>query len=62
VIYKETTSDELVKYLKPKLQAFAYHTFVAKWEDEQFKTCLANFPANTMILVIDLAENYSFEV
>ena len=34
LVYKETTLDELVRYLKPKLQAFARHTFVAKWEDE----------------------------
>ena len=36
LVYEETTSDKLVSYLKPKLQAFARHSFVAKWEAEQF--------------------------
>lgn len=62
LVYKETTSDQLLSYLKPKLQAFSRHSFVAKWEDEQFQMCLANFPADTMVSVIDFAENYSFEV
>jgi hypothetical protein len=35
---------------------------VAKWEDEQFRTCLASFSDDTMVSVIDYAENYSFEV
>jgi hypothetical protein len=62
LVYKETTSDKLVSYLKPKLQAFARHSFVAKWEDEQFQTYLANFPTDSMVSVIDFVENYSFEV
>jgi hypothetical protein len=35
LVYKETTFNKLVSYLKPKLQGFARHTFVAKWEGEQ---------------------------
>jgi len=62
LVYKETTSNELVRYLKPKLQAFARHTLVAKWEDDQFKTGLAKISTDTMISVIDFAESYSFEV
>jgi hypothetical protein len=31
-------------------------------EDEQFQTCLANFPADSMVSVIDFVENYSFEI
>ena len=62
LVYEESTSDKLVSYLKPKLQDFARHSFVAKWEDEQFRTCLENFPADTMVSVVDYAENYSFEV
>ena len=62
LIYKDTTSHELVQYLKPKLQFFVRHSFVAKWEDEQFRTCLRTCPADTMVSVIDYDENYSFEV
>jgi hypothetical protein len=35
---------------------------VAKWQDVQFRTYLENFPIDTMILVIDFFENYSFEI
>ena len=62
LVYKETSSAELVSYLKPKLQDFVRHVFVAKWDDEQFKNCLANFRDDTIVSVIDFAENYSFEV
>jgi hypothetical protein len=33
LIYKSTTSNELVQYLKPKLQYFVYHNFDAIWQD-----------------------------
>jgi hypothetical protein len=62
LVYEETTSDKLVSYLKPKLEAFVQHNFVAKWEDDQFRVCLASFPDDTMVFVIDYVENYSFEV
>jgi hypothetical protein len=62
LVYEETTSDKLVSYLKPKLEAFVQHNFVAKWEDDQFRACLASFPDDTMVSVIDYAGNYSFKV
>ena len=34
LIYEETTLEKLISYLKPKVQAFVRHTFVAKWEDK----------------------------
>ncbi len=43
LIYKSTTSNDLGQYLKPKLQYFVYHNFVAKWQDQQFKTTLKFF-------------------
>jgi hypothetical protein len=62
LIYKNTTSAEFLEYFIPKLQFFVKHSFVAKWEDRQFRECLANFPPDTVVSVIDFAENYSFEV
>jgi hypothetical protein len=62
LVYEETTSEKLVNSLKPKLQAFVRHTFVAKWKDKQFKACLASFPKDTMVSIINYAENYSFKV
>ena len=60
--YKTTSSAEFLDYLKPKLQFFIQHNFVARWEDAQFKKSLENIPADGIVSVIDFAENYSFEV
>jgi hypothetical protein len=34
LVYKTTTSYEFIDYLKPKLQHFVKHKFVAWWEDK----------------------------
>jgi hypothetical protein len=33
LIHKVTLVDELNAYLKPKLQYFVHHNFVANWQD-----------------------------
>jgi hypothetical protein len=33
-IHKLTNSNELIQYLKAKLQFFVCHNFVAKWQDK----------------------------
>jgi hypothetical protein len=60
LIYKSTTSDELVQYLKPKLQYFVYHNFVAISQDQQFKNYLESFQNDIIISIINFVENYSF--
>ena len=62
LVYKNTTSAEFLAYFKPKLQFFVQHSFVARWEDRQFRQCLENFPEDTIVSIVDFAENYSFEV
>jgi hypothetical protein len=59
---KSTNSKEFIQYLKPKLQYFVRHNFVARWQDQQFKNCLDNFPNDTIVLVIGFVGNYNFEV
>lgn len=61
LIYKQTISNKLVEYMKPKLQAFVKHNFVAPWQDKHFKICIKSFPVVNMVLIVDFAENYSFE-
>lgn len=61
LVYKKTSSDVLIEYLKPKLQAFVAHNFVARWEDEHFKKSMKCFPKDTIVSVVDFAENYKFE-
>jgi wobble nucleotide-excising tRNase len=48
--------------MRPKLQNFVKHNFVAKWQDSEFKTCIKSFPENSVVSVVDFAENYSFEI
>jgi hypothetical protein len=33
LIYKSTKSNELIEYLKPKLQYFVCHNFITRWQD-----------------------------
>jgi hypothetical protein len=62
LVYKNTTSNEFINYFKPKLQQFAKHNFVVHWENKLLKKCIKSFPANIVVLMVDLVENYSFEV
>lgn len=62
LVYKTASLDDFIDYMKPKLQHFVKHNFVAKWEDKHFKKCIKHFPTNIMVYVVDSAENYSFEV
>jgi hypothetical protein len=32
-MHMEINSNELIQYLKPKLQYFVMHNFVARWQD-----------------------------
>jgi HD-GYP domain-containing protein (c-di-GMP phosphodiesterase class II) len=62
LIYKSTKNNELIEYLKPKLQYFVSHNFIARWQDQQFRNYLENFPNNIIILVINFAKTYNFEI
>jgi hypothetical protein len=33
LVYKSTTSDELLQYLKPKFKFFVQYNFVARWQE-----------------------------
>ena len=62
LMYKSTTSSEFIQYLKPKIEFFVKHNFVATWQDSQFKQCLSTFDNDTIVSVIDFAKDYSFEI
>jgi hypothetical protein len=62
LVYKKTFPDVLLEYMRPKLQYFVKHNFVAKWQDLQFKACIKTFPINSVVSVVDFAENYTFEI
>ncbi len=60
-VYKSIDSSELLEYMKPKLQFFVHHNFVARWQD-MIKYCLENFPNDVVVSVVDFTRNYSFEI
>jgi hypothetical protein len=62
MVYKNTSLDEFIKYLKPKLQLFGRHNFMPRWQNKHFKTCVKSFPTNYIVFIVDFAENYSFQV
>jgi hypothetical protein len=62
LVYRYASSTNFIQYLKPKLQDFVRHNFVAHWQDIQFKNCLKGFSSDTTVLVIFLLENYIFNI
>lgn len=61
-MYKETPFDEFITYLLPKLQHFVKHNFQGRWRNKHFKTCVKLFLENSIVYVVDFAENYTFQV
>jgi len=49
LIYKNTSLNEFIKYLKPKLQHFVRHSFAVRWQDKHFKTCVKSLPTNCIL-------------
>jgi hypothetical protein len=62
LVYRCASSTNFIQYLKPKLQHFVRHNFVAHWQDIQFKNCFRGFSSDTTVLVIFLSENYTFNI
>jgi hypothetical protein len=61
-VYKNTTSNEFIEYLQPKLQHFVKHNFIARWENKHFKQCIKYFPTNIVVSIVDFVENYNSKV
>ncbi len=54
LVYKRTTSNEMLDYLKPKLQVFVRHNFNVQWQDKHFKMCIKSFPIGTVVQLLIL--------
>jgi hypothetical protein len=59
--YNETTIKVLFDYLRPKLKRFVLHNYVFKFQKEQYNICLNTFPPNSILSIVDFAENYSLQ-
>jgi hypothetical protein len=62
LVFKKTTLDEFIDYLKPKLQHSVRHNFVARWQDQHLKACVKAIPLDSMVSKMDFVKNYSFQV
>jgi hypothetical protein len=59
-VHVDTSPVELVLYLKPILQKFVTHNYVARWQDEQAKMALKSLREGVILSHIDFSENYRF--
>jgi hypothetical protein len=62
VQYRLTKASELFQYLKPRLEAFLVHNYIATWQDLQFKELFSSVPRDTVISCVDFSENYSMKI
>jgi hypothetical protein len=60
--YRESPPRELIAYLKPKLQTFVLHNYIATWQDFQFRELFGSVPTDTLISYVDFSENYTLKV
>ena len=61
LVTKEGSVSSLVNELKTEVRFLAEHLFRADWQHAQFTRmrALEPFPANTALMVLDFAENFS---
>lgn len=58
---KHVVVGEFTKLLKERTKSFIKHNFTYRWQADQYRECLKVFPTNTIVSVVDFAENYSFK-
>lgn len=58
LVTKETPVNQMFKYFLELLKDYTYHSFMAKWQKDQFDSLVANLPLNHVICVHDFSENY----
>ena len=58
---KHLVISEFTKLIKDRTKSFIKHNFTYRWQADQYRECLKVFPVDTMVSVVDFAENYSFK-
>lgn len=56
----EKSVSVFMDVVRTTMAQFIVHNFVYRWQAEEYKRCLAEFPKGTVISSIDYSENYSF--
>ena len=49
-----------VSSFRAAIYSYIAHAHGAKWQDRQFRACLASFPIGVVVSVVDFEENYTF--
>jgi len=60
--FKETSLSMFLDYLRPSLQVFIKHNFVARWQDNQCQLSMVTLPIDTILSHLDFVNNYSFHI
>jgi hypothetical protein len=61
-VFSITTFSEFLDFLKPTLQRFITHNFVACWQSDQAKLLRSSLQGSIILTHIDFTENYTFQV
>ena len=59
IITKTGTAETFIEELKEETKSLASHVFVAGWQQDMYKLISKDPPKNTVVAVLDLAENYT---
>ncbi|KAL3696603.1 hypothetical protein R1sor_010679 [Riccia sorocarpa] len=62
MVKRTTSTSDFIQKLKDIMPVFVKHNFIARWQGEQYRACLATFPRGTVVSSIDFSENYTFKV
>ena len=54
--------SSFISLMKEKLTKFIKHNYIYRWQADQFRQCLQNFPDDVIVSVVDFAKNYSFKI
>jgi hypothetical protein len=61
-VFKETSTKDFLAYLKPNLQKFIKHNFVACWQDSQCRLAMFDLLEDVLLSHIDFVKNYTFQI
>ena len=62
LVIEKISVYEFMKIFREKIiYEYARHTHRVRWLDLQFKLCKDTFPLDTIVLVVDFAENYTLQ-
>ena len=59
--FKQIQCKEILILFKDHLKKFVRHNFIYKWQAEQMKECILQFPEDVVVSIVYFTENYTFK-